>query len=308
MIAPSSIAELSDALGRCHNRGEQVAELDLRRLNRLIAHTPADMTATAESGMTLGELQRELRKHGQWLPLDPPGADTLTLRELLDHDLSGPRRYGFGTARDWVIGLKAVLADGRVIHSGGNVVKNVAGYDLHKLLIGARGELGVIVEATFKVSPAPQCELLLQTSCADLTEADQLLTAIGNSPVAPVVLDLRRLESLTLLLGFAGTPTEVDWQRSAMPSPERWTVTVAEKLDVAFALPARAWSRLSVPPTSLTNAAENIPAGEPWLARAGNGLLLRPTVPRATRERSPLELRIKSRFDPRNILSAPNPA
>src|SRR5262249_27524736 len=144
-------------------RGERISGFDLAALNRLLEHKAEDMTCRVEAGMTLADLQRALADRGQWLPLDPPCADRLSIGALLAASPSGPRRFGYGTVRDYVIGLTAVLADGRVIHSGGNVVKNVAGYDLMKLFIGSRGSLGVITEVTFKLRPIPEVETFVET-------------------------------------------------------------------------------------------------------------------------------------------------
>ena len=110
------------------------------------------MTATVEAGMSSG-LFRITRRAGQWLPIDPPNSDRTTIGDLLAHNLSGPRRFGYGTIRDYLIGIKVALANGEIIKAGGKVVKNVAGYDLCKLFIGAKHTLGIIVEATFKLRP-----------------------------------------------------------------------------------------------------------------------------------------------------------
>src|SRR5215813_5806138 len=108
---------------------------------------------TPEAGMTLGALQDALGQRGQWVSLDPPHARQGTLGGILASNASGPRRHLYGTARDLLIGLTMVLADGSIVRGGGKVVKNVAGYDLPKLAIGSFGTLGVIVEATFKLRP-----------------------------------------------------------------------------------------------------------------------------------------------------------
>lgn len=125
-------------------------------LDRVVEYEPADLTAVLEAGLTLARVQEILGQHNQFLPLDPPCPERATLGGILAVNQSGPLRLGYGTARDIVIGTKAVLADGTLIKSGGKVVKNVAGYDLNKLFIGSLGTVGVIVEAAFKVYPKPQ--------------------------------------------------------------------------------------------------------------------------------------------------------
>ena len=127
--------------------------LALKRLNRLLEHEPGDLTATVEAGMTLGALQRELGGRGQWLSLDPAHPDEATLGGILSSNAAGPRRHLYGSCRDLLIGVTVVTAAGALVKGGGKVVKNVAGYDLPKLFIGAFGTLGVVVEATVKLRP-----------------------------------------------------------------------------------------------------------------------------------------------------------
>ncbi|MGZ5508735.1 MAG: FAD-binding oxidoreductase, partial [Limisphaerales bacterium] len=133
-LKPSTTDDLRQALTAANAAKSRIESCDLSALNRVIEHTPEDMTVTVEGGATLANLQTEVRKRGQWLPIDPPNA-SITIQQLLASNASGPRRFGFGTVRDYVIGMAVVLADGRLIHSGGKVVKNVAGYDLMKLFI-----------------------------------------------------------------------------------------------------------------------------------------------------------------------------
>jgi glycolate oxidase subunit GlcD len=129
--------------------------LSTRRMKTVIRHEPADLVATAEAGLTLAEFQKHLSQAGQWLPLDPPDDGRVTLGGIVATGLGGAHSFGFGTPRSYVIGMRVVLADGRVVKAGGNVVKNVAGYDLCKLFTGSYGTLGLITEITFKLRPLP---------------------------------------------------------------------------------------------------------------------------------------------------------
>lgn len=129
--------------------------LSTRRMTRMIGHEPADLVATAESGLTLNEFQNQLAQKGQWLPVDPPDNGTVTLGGMVAAGLSGPQSFGYGALRSFVIGMRVVLGDGRRIKAGGNVVKNVAGYDLCKLFVGSYGTLGLITDVTFKLRPLP---------------------------------------------------------------------------------------------------------------------------------------------------------
>ena len=155
---PATIAQLREQITAANNRSEKSVQFNLQPLSRVIEHTPEDMTVTVETGLTLSALQERLKQRGQWLPIDPPNPDAASIADILNANASGPRRFGYGTIREHLLGIKVVLADGRVIQNGGKVVKNVAGYDLCKLFVGSRGSLGVIVEATFKVRPLPEAE------------------------------------------------------------------------------------------------------------------------------------------------------
>ena len=260
--------------------------------------------------MTLAELQKTLGAQGQWLPIDPPDAERLSIGALLTSNPSGPRRFGYGTVRDYVIGLTAVMADGRMIHSGGNVVKNVAGYDLMKLFIGSRGSLGVIVEATFKLRPIPEAETFVAAKCDSLEAADKLIDAVLESELTPIVLDLHNLASgngtSTLVLGFAGTGDEVDWQ---LAKAADLGIKTASSLDYAKAMdgPAFSFQRISVLPSKMIETIRRLDPA-PFIARAGNGVIYyagqRPRISNATPEPGVRGLvqRLKAEFDPKNIL------
>ena len=130
--------------------------LDMLGMNRVLAHEPGDLTVTVQAGATLDLVQNVLASRNQFLPLDAGHAQTATMGGIIAANAWGPGRTGYGTVRDWLIGLTVVDAQGRLVKGGGKVVKNVTGYDTPKLHIGALGTLGVIVEATFKVAPRPE--------------------------------------------------------------------------------------------------------------------------------------------------------
>lgn len=129
--------------------------LDVSRCNRVLDFQPEDLTVTVEAGITLEALQRQLSLGGKHLAVEAPQPAKATVGGILAVSATGPRRFAYGTPRDWLIGISVVAADGSESKAGGRVVKNVSGYDLNKLYTGSLGTLGVIVEATFKVSPAP---------------------------------------------------------------------------------------------------------------------------------------------------------
>jgi glycolate oxidase FAD binding subunit len=132
--------------------------LSTRRLNRITDRDCENLTLAAESGLTLGEVQQGLAKVGKgyFLPLDPPFTDQATLGGIVATNSSGPKRLLYGSARDMMIGAKAVFPNGDIVVSGGKTVKNVSGYDMCKLLIGSYGTLGILCEMTFKILPLPE--------------------------------------------------------------------------------------------------------------------------------------------------------
>jgi FAD/FMN-containing dehydrogenase len=144
---------VSLARGRAPERYDLA--LDLTALDRVVEHRPEDMTLTAECGVTLGTLRAALAAHGQELPLEGARAERATLGGLLAANASGPRRLRLGAPRDRILGACFARADGTLVRSGGRVVKNVAGYALHRLLCGSRGGLAVLLEASLKLAPAP---------------------------------------------------------------------------------------------------------------------------------------------------------
>jgi glycolate oxidase FAD binding subunit len=164
--------------------------LETNRLTRVLEHEAPDLTCHVEAGLTLAALQARLAKHGQRLALDPPDAAQATLGGLLASNASGPKRLRYGSARDLVIGLHVVQANGEVSRSGGRVVKNVAGYDLNKLFIGSLGTLGIIVDANFKLHPLPVGERTLLLTYISAADAMQTVIALLGSFLTPSAIEL----------------------------------------------------------------------------------------------------------------------
>ena len=172
--------------------------LDLVNCNRLLDFQPNDLTVTAEAGMTLDALQGQLAQGQKYLPLEAPHSDTATVGGILSTNFTGSRRFAYGLPRDWLIGISVVSAGGAESKAGGKVVKNVTGYDLNKLYTGALGTLGVIVEATFKLTPVPRHSRALiacfdpaRVSAGTPVGAAQALVNQGQSPQGITVLDHR---------------------------------------------------------------------------------------------------------------------
>ena len=197
--------------------------LGLRRLNRLVEHEPGDLTATAEAGIPFAALQQALRARGQWLSLDPPEPERATLGGVMAANAAGPRRHLYGGARDLVIGMTVITADGALVRAGGKVVKNVAGYDLPKLFVGSYGTLAIIADVTVKLRPLPDQERLVSVRFERLKDAATAARALMASDLIPTALELldadaaRALDpsaaaGALLVLGFDGLAEQVEWQ------------------------------------------------------------------------------------------------
>lgn len=159
-------------------------------LDRITEHAPGDLVVVAEVGVRLADLQRQLALHGQMLALDPaePGA---TLGGIVSANASGPRRLRYGTARDLLIGVTVVLADGTTAKAGGKVVKNVAGYDLGKLYTGAHGGLGVVVSTTWRLHPLPPHRGAVLVPVRDSAQVGLLAARLARSTLTPAAVELR---------------------------------------------------------------------------------------------------------------------
>lgn len=238
---PASVAELSDLVRAADAAGEAVypvgggtmldaglpptkpgTALDLRGLDQVIDYPARDMTITVQTGITIARLQELLKAEGQQLPVDVPLPDRATLGGAVGANASGPRRFGHGTLRDYVIGITVVNDDGREVKGGGRVVKNVAGYDLMKLYTGSFGTLGVIGQLTLKVKPRAETTAVVLVRCEDVglnpvltgvlarTRTRPTITSVLNAPAA------NRLgltaESFAVFVGYEEKRVAVEWQ------------------------------------------------------------------------------------------------
>src|SRR5690242_2151884 len=129
--------------------------VDMNRLDHVISYDPGDLTLSVESGITVAKLAAALAEHNQFLPLEVPFYDRATIGGTLSSGVDSPLRQLYGTPRDFVLGMEFVTGEGALAKSGGRVVKNVTGYDLHKLMLGAIGSLGIITRINFKTFPLP---------------------------------------------------------------------------------------------------------------------------------------------------------
>jgi glycolate oxidase FAD binding subunit len=225
-VAPQSIAELSDIVRECHAAGRALfpagggrsldaglpptrsgVVVDTRGIDGVDDYPAEDMTITVESGIRLADLAVILSENGQMLPIDCADVEHATLGGALATATSGPRRLGYGTPRDYVIGIDTIQADGTRVHGGGRVVKNVAGYDFMKLHTGAHGSLGVIAQVTLKLKPLPENRAAV-SCCLAADQMEPMLARLNRSQIRPVGIELLGGSASTLfepLLGAATT-------------------------------------------------------------------------------------------------------
>jgi glycolate oxidase FAD binding subunit len=272
------------------------------RMTRLLEYEPADLTCRVEAGMRLSDLQETLRAQGQRLPLDPPHPERATVGGMVAANTNGLTRGRYGTVRDWVIGIAVAYPSGKVARAGGKVVKNVAGYDLMKLHIGALGTLGVVAEVNFKVQARPEAEATLLAHF----EAPGPALAVGLklarqylAPAAAVVVDRDSLSGFlppsltgegrgegpwTLALKLDGYAREVDAARDLAIRFIRESGGAVEEPEIpsAFWDAARDWSasaddgvvlRAIVPLTSSQRVIAAIPPDARLLAQPASGVV-----------------------------------
>jgi glycolate oxidase FAD binding subunit len=187
---------------------EGEALLDLSGLRGILEYEPEEFVFTAWAGTPIQEIEETLRAHGQYLPFDPPllgkGA---TLGGTVAAGLSGPMRHRYGGVRDFILGVRFVDGEGRLVRGGGKVVKNAAGFPFHRLMVGSLGAFGVVVELSFKVFPRPRATKTLRVALGGLEEALATLERLRLLPLDLLALDL--LPPATLEARLGGFPESV---------------------------------------------------------------------------------------------------
>lgn len=283
-LSPSTIEELREILARC---GDEQASIETRgsfskqsfggpiprtsyclqtsRLNRLLAYEPADLTVSVEAGMRYADLSRTLAENNQFLPLDPPYAKDATVGGILAANSSGSRRRRFGTARDMTIGMRFATLDGKLVSSGGMVVKNVTGLDMAKLMIGSYGTLSVIASANFKVFPIPESSASFVFSSASNESLLNVRKEILGGLLQPIAIDW--LDALAAqAVGLGGSPALLV---EAMGSP-----SVTRRFSTAFdALSATHGVDVDAASEELWERVRE--CGPNWLATHPSGALVR---------------------------------
>ena len=211
VVIPGSVEEVSRLLAYAHlgklavvprGNGTKMAAggipgkidlvLSMLRINRITEHDIPNLSLSVEAGITLAEVQKRLAGTGKgsFLPLDPPYSEQATIGGIIATNSSGPRRYLYNSARDLLLGLKAVNPNGDLVAFGGKTVKNVSGYDMTKLMIGSWGTLGVITEITTKLLPLPEASATLLASFGDLAKAGSVTRKILHSVLLPSAMEL----------------------------------------------------------------------------------------------------------------------
>jgi FAD/FMN-containing dehydrogenase len=235
-VAPESPDAVALLLGTAHEAGWRVrvegagtwlagdtpADLTLstRRLDRVPAVHPQDLAATAEAGIGLATLRQHLADRGVWLALDPPGLPGRTLGSVVATATAGPLRSGFGPVRDHLLGVTFVTGDGRLVQAGGQVMKNVAGYDLTRLVTGSFGAFGVIVLVHLRLRALPRADSthVLEGPRSDLMQvADELRAAGGPTAALELVSPaLARRADWVLAVRLVGSPAAVEAEEAAL--------------------------------------------------------------------------------------------
>jgi glycolate oxidase FAD binding subunit len=164
--------------------------LDMTRLSRIVAYDPGDLTLSVEAGLPLCQLQTAFSEHRQFLPLAVPFMERSTVGGAIASGMDSPLRHGYGTARDFVLGMEFVAGDGTAAKSGGRVVKNVTGYDLHKLMIGSFGSLAVITKVNFRTFPQPISSRGFVLNFSTGTAAFEMRRRLAQSPLRPLTVEI----------------------------------------------------------------------------------------------------------------------
>ena len=298
MQSVSSLAEASAFLAAAGARGRRVRigeDLTTDGLDRVLEHEAGDLTATVEAGIRLSSLNARLEEAGQRLSLDPPGDPTIGA--CIAADFSGPRRHRYGTMRDLVLGVTVVLADGTIANAGGKVVKNVAGYDLGKLLCGSRGTLALIGRVSLRLHPAPAAARTLVVGSDDPAGAWAALRRAQLEPSAVDVLHPGRLAVL-----FEGSEAAVAAQLDAARALAGGEEAGEEVWVEARERQAAAEGRVVFEPGRLGEALADL---DEAVVRAAAGVAYVPhdASPAPSEAVRALNERVRAAFDPLGVLA-----
>jgi glycolate oxidase FAD binding subunit len=280
-------------------------------MTRLLQYDPRDLTISVEAGMPFSEIEKILGEHRQMLPLDPGWGAASTVGGVIAANISGPRRRLYGTARDMIIGMTFATLEGKLIQSGGMVVKNVAGLDMAKLMVGSFGTLAAIATVNFKVFPVPEesrtFEMDFSSAEAALAERDRILRGV----LQPTALDLINWPSgFRLLLRAGGNGRVLDRYALELPEARVCDEKIWEEIReftprFLAENPQGSLAISSMKLTELPAAIARLDA--PFIARAASGVLYThyrgaaPSV--ASQNDSAMMTKVKEMFDPGHLLN-----
>jgi glycolate oxidase FAD binding subunit len=299
-----------DRLGGAPQSADVV--ISTTRLNRLLQYDPRDLTISVQAGMRFAELERILAGHRQMLPLDPGWAAESTVGGVVAANLSGPRRRLYGTARDMIIGMTFVTLEGKLVSSGGMVVKNVAGLDMAKLMIGSFGTLAAIAQINFKVFPVPAESrtfvMEFSTAAAAFAERDRILRGV----LQPSAIDIVNWPSgWRLLVHAGGNAKALKRYARELPAGRSSAESVWEEIRefTPRFLSANPEGRVVSIPAKLTEMPALVEKlNVPVIVRAGSGVVYAhflqiPSEFEAARDDSAMMTRVKEMFDPEHLLN-----
>ena len=213
--------------------------LSTARMGGIEIYEPADLTLTAAAGTPLTELARISGEHRQWLPMDPMDAPNRTLGGLAATGVSGPLWAGYGHVRNHVLGMTVVCGDGRTLRLGGRVVKNVAGFDLIKPMVGSRGRLAVVTSVTMRLFPVPAVDRVLVLEAAEPAALVSVARAVATAPILPASIVLSfRPEAAMLLVRLHGAEDTVDADQSTLEARAGVSFVAREGLEAEALLAA----------------------------------------------------------------------
>jgi len=280
-------------------------------LNRLLQYDPRDLTISVEAGMPFAELERILAEHRQMLPLDPGWRNQSTVGGVVGANLSGPRRRLHGTARDMIIGMKFATLEGKLISSGGMVVKNVAGLDMAKLLVGSFGTLAAMASVNFKVFPMPAesrtFAMHFRTAAEAFAERDRILQSV----LQPAALDIVNWpDGFRLLLGVGGNAKVLDRYAAELPEAKLVNESIWDEIRefTPLFLAANPGHFMLPIPAKFTEMASKVDELKvPVIVRAGSGVIYAHFPQRREKLDLPgdfaMMTKVKEMFDPEHLLN-----
>jgi glycolate oxidase FAD binding subunit len=300
MIFPATSEELAHELASAQAAGQSIAlfgnrtkdlmagplvdsqvEISTARLKRVLEYEPGDLTVSVEAGISYRELSAILAEKRQMIPLDPPFSEDATIGGIVASNSSGPRRRLYGTARDMVIGMTFATLEGKLVKTGGMVVKNVAGLDMGKLMIGSFGTLAAIATVNFRLHPIPAASRTFVRRFDKLSEAIAARDGILKSVLQPSAIDLLKLpDRVDLCVHAGGNAAVLDRYSREFEGAEvlegeaeqaLWNKIREFTPSMLAAHPEIAVARISCTLSEVGNVLESLPA--PALARAGSGVV-----------------------------------